>query len=87
MIRILCALVVLLVFGPAWAAPDCLYCQDRLKKTLEVCKSEPAGASQDVCREGAFREAKKCEKDIYGACNLDLLMESPGKPETKAPKS
>jgi hypothetical protein len=79
MIRVLSALAIVLAIDPSWAAPDCVLCRDQLKKTLEVCKSEPAGANEAVCREDAFREAKKCEKDNGGVCNFDLLMESPNK--------
>jgi hypothetical protein len=89
MIRTLCAVAFLSV-GAAWAAPDCLTCRHDLEKALEVCKSGPAGASQDVCREGAAREAKRCEKEHKeqgGSCNLDLLLESPKKPASGESRS
>lgn len=67
--------------------PGCTLCRDDLKKTLEVCKSESAGAAQDVCREDAHRQAKACEEQQKaGGCNLDLLMDQKGK-DAKAGKS
>jgi hypothetical protein len=67
------AIILLSCTVPAFAAPDCVLCRDELKKELEVCKSEPAEASQGVCRESAARNAKKCEEK-EGVCNFDLLM-------------
>ena len=79
----LVAIILLTCTVPALAAPDCVLCRDALKKELEVCKSEPVGASQGVCRETAFRNAKKCE-DKEGVCNFDLLMDPAKKPSEPA---
>ena len=68
------AIILLSCTAPALAAPDCVLCRDELKKELEVCKLEPAEASLGVCREKAFRNAKKCEEK-EGVCNFDLLMD------------
>ena len=77
------AIILLSCTIPALAALDCVLCRDELKKELEVCKSEPAGASQGVCRENAFRNAKKCEEK-EGVCNFDLLMDPAKKPSEPA---
>lgn len=78
------AAIILLSFTvPALAAPDCVLCHDELKKALEVCKLEPAGPAQAVCRETAFRNAKKCEEK-EGVCNFDLLMDPAKKPSEPA---
>jgi len=78
------AIILLSCTFPALAAPDCVLCHDELKKGLELCKSEPAGPAQAVCRETAFRNAKKCEEK-EGVCNFDLLMEPAKKPSESAP--
>jgi hypothetical protein len=77
------AIILLSCTVPALAAPDCVLCRNELKKELEVCKLEPAGASQGVCREKAFRNAKKCEEK-EGVCNFDLLMDPAKKPSEPA---
>lgn len=78
------AAIILLSFTvPALAAPDCVLCRDRLKKGLEGCKSEHSEASLAVCRENAFRNAKKCEEKD-GVCNFDLLMGPAKKPSEPA---
>lgn len=78
------AAIILLSFTvPALAAPDCVLCRDELKKKLEVCKSKPSEASLAVCRENAFRIAKKCEEK-EGVCNFDLLMDPAKKPSEPA---
>lgn len=78
------AAIILLSFTvPALAAPDCVLCRDKLKKGLEGCKSEHSEASLGVCRENAFRNAKKCEEK-EGVCNFDLLMDPAKKPSEPA---
>ena len=83
MLMRIAAIILLSCTVPALAAPDCVLCRDELKKELEVCKLEPAGASQEVCRENAFRNAKKCDEK-EGVCNFDLLMDPVKKPSEPA---
>lgn len=83
MLMRIAAIILLSCTVPALAAPDCVLCHDELKKELEVCKAEPAGPAQAVCRETAFRNAKKCEEK-EGVCNFDLLMDPAKKPSEPA---
>ena len=83
MLMRIAAIILLSCTVPALAAPDCVLCHDELKKALEVCKSEPAEPAQAVCRETAFRNAKKCEEK-EGVCNFDLLMDPAKKPSEPA---
>lgn len=77
------AIILLSCTVPALAAPDCVLCRDELKKELEVCKLESVEASLGVCREKAFRNAKKCEEK-EGVCNFDLLVDPAKKPSEPA---
>lgn len=84
MLMRIAAIILLSCTVPALAAaPHCVLCRDELKKELEVCKLEPAVASQEVCRENAFRNAKKCDEK-EGVCNFDLLMDPAKKPSEPA---
>jgi hypothetical protein len=87
LLRALLLAALCLPFGAAVAlTPDCVACRDELTKTLDRCKTEPAGAAQEVCREQAFRDARKCEQTQGTSCELDLLLDppkpdaAPGKP-------
>jgi hypothetical protein len=85
--RMLLLAALVLPFGTAIAVtPDCAVCRDQLGKALEHCKTEPAGAAQEVCREAAVRDARACEKNQDTPCEFDLLLDPPQKPDTATPQ-